>query len=92
MDIFCTRLLLFLILLKKFYLLFHYFWLCWVFVAAWAFSSCGKRGLLFSCGVQASQCDGFSCCRAWAPEDTGFRSCSVRAQQLQLEGSRVQAQ
>ena len=24
-----------------------YFWLHWVFVAAWAFSSCGERGLLF---------------------------------------------
>ena len=27
--------------------LFIYFWLHWVFVAAWAFSSCGERGLLF---------------------------------------------
>ena len=27
----------------------------------WAFSSCGKDRLLFSCG-------GFSCCRAWAQE------------------------
>ena len=27
-----------------------YFWLCWVFVAAQVFSSCGKRGLLSSCG------------------------------------------
>ena len=26
---------------------FIYLWLCWVFVAAWAFSSCGKQGLLF---------------------------------------------
>ena len=24
-----------------------YFWLRWVFVAEWAFSSCGERGLLF---------------------------------------------
>ena len=24
-----------------------YFWLCWVFVAVWAFSSCSERGLLF---------------------------------------------
>ena len=23
-----------------------YLWLCWVFVVAWAFSSCGKWGLL----------------------------------------------
>ena len=29
------------------YYLFIYFWLCWVFVSARAFSSCGKRGLLF---------------------------------------------
>ena len=26
--------------------LFIYFWLCWVFVAAQSFSSCGERGLL----------------------------------------------
>jgi len=23
------------------------FWLCWVFITAWAFSSCRERGLLF---------------------------------------------
>ena len=28
--------------------------------------SCSKRGLLSSCGVQASHCSGPSCCRAWA--------------------------
>jgi len=33
----------------------------------WAFSSCGKWGLLF-CGVQASHCGGFCCCRAQALE------------------------
>ena len=27
--------------------LFIYLWLCWVFIAAQAFSSCGERGLLF---------------------------------------------
>ena len=27
--------------------MFVYFWLRWVFVAAWVFSSCGERGLLF---------------------------------------------
>ena len=27
--------------------LFSFFWLCWVSVAAQAFSSCGERGLLF---------------------------------------------
>ena len=30
-----------------------------------AFSSCGERGLLSSCGMRASHCSGFSCCRAW---------------------------
>ena len=33
---------------------------------AQAFSSCSEWGLLFSCGVQASHCGGFSCCRAHA--------------------------
>ena len=23
------------------------FWLCWVFITVWAFSSCGERRLLF---------------------------------------------
>ena len=32
---------------------------------AWAFSSCGERGLL-CCGVRASHCGGFSCCGARA--------------------------
>ena len=30
------------------------------------FSSCGKQGLLSSCGVWASHCGGFSYCGAWA--------------------------
>ena len=30
------------------------------------FSRYGKRGLLSSCGVRASHCSGFSCCRAQA--------------------------
>ena len=33
----------------------YYFWLCWVFVAAWAFSNCSGRGLLSSCSVWPSQ-------------------------------------
>jgi len=33
----------------------YYFGLCWVFVAAWAFSNCGRRGLLSSCSVWPSQ-------------------------------------
>ena len=29
-------------------------------------SNCGRQGLLSSCGVQASHCGSFSCCRAQA--------------------------
>ena len=43
------------------------------------FSSCGKQGLLSSCGVWASHCSGFSCCAAWAHG----------LQQLQPPGSRA---
>ena len=39
------------------------FWLCWVFVVTWLFSSCGKQGLLSGCHAH---CDGFSCGRALA--------------------------
>ena len=34
-------------LFNTFIYLFIYFWLCWVFAAAWAFSSCSELGLLF---------------------------------------------
>ena len=44
--------------------LFIYFWLCWVFVAVWAFSSYGEWRPLSSCGTQRSLCGGFSCFRA----------------------------
>ena len=51
--------------LKKFYL-FIYFWLCWVFIAEWAFSSCSKWGLHSSCGRLASHCSGLPCCKPCA--------------------------
>ena len=38
------------------------------------FSGCSKWRLLCSCGAEASHCDGFSCCRAWAPGHEGFSS------------------
>ena len=44
---------------KRFIYLFvclFYFWLCWVFVAAQAFSGCGEWWSLSGCGVQASPC------------------------------------
>ena len=38
------------------YLIFnnYIFWTCWVFIAAWLFSSCGAQGLLSICGALAS--------------------------------------
>ena len=45
----------------------------------WLFSSCGYWKPLCSCSVQASHCDGFSCCRAWALEWAGFSSCGAWA-------------
>ena len=47
----------------------------------WAFSSCGKRGLLTDGGVQASHCGDFTA-------EHGL----LRSQELQLEGPAVQAQ
>ena len=54
-------------------------WCC-----VWAFPSCSEWGLLSSCGVQASHCGGFSCCRAWAP---GSRASVVAARGLLSVGS-----
>ena len=42
-------------------------WLCSVFVAAPAVSSCCEWGLFSGSGVRVSHCSGFSCCKAWAP-------------------------
>ena len=53
-----------------------------------AFSSCGERGLLFRCGVQASHCSGFSCCGAWG---LGVQASVVVALRLQSTDSVVVA-
>ena len=45
---------------------FIYFWLCWVFVAAGAFSCCSERGTALPCSAWASHWGGFSCWGAWA--------------------------
>ena len=58
--------------------LFISFWLCWVFVAAWAVSSYGEWGLFSSCAGWAYPCDGFSCCGAWVLEQ-GLSSCGAGA-------------
>ena len=49
-------------LFNLFLMYFIYLWLCWVFVAVWAFPSFGELGLLSSYGPQASHWRGFSCC------------------------------
>ena len=64
----------------QFFKLIFYFWLCWVFIATWVFSSCGVQGLLSSCSTWAPHCSGFSCCRIWALGCSGFSSCSAQVQ------------
>ena len=44
----------------------------------WVFSSCSEQKLLSSCGVWASHCGGFSCCRAQTPRCAGYSSCAHR--------------
>ena len=58
---------------------------------AWAFSSCREWGLLFSCGVWASHCSGFSCCRSQALGLLGFSSFSLWALEHRLNSCGVQA-
>ena len=52
---------------------------------------CGNQGRLSSCGVQASHCGGFSCCRAWAPGHLGFSPCGSQALEHRLSGCGTQA-
>ena len=68
-----------------FILLFIYLWLCWVFIAARAFSSCGERGLLFVavCGLLTAVA---SHCGAQA---LGTRASAVAAHRLSSCGTRA---
>lgn len=63
-----------------------YFWLCWVYIAALAFSSGGEWGLLSSCSARASHRSGFSCCGAQALGSWASVAASVQAQQLLFSG------
>ena len=56
------------------------------------FSSSGEWLLFSRCMAQASHCSGFSRCRAWAQGRGGCSSCGMQAPQLQLPGSRAQAE
>ena len=53
----CMQGFVFLILKKKRFYLFIYFWLCWVFI---------MLGLSPGCGEWSSHHNGFSCCVVWA--------------------------
>ena len=69
-----------------------YFWLRWIFAAAHRLSLVAASG-----GYSLLPCAGFSLwwlLLLWSTDSrrAGFSSCSTRAQQLWLAGSRVQAQ
>ena len=64
---------------KNLFILFIYFWLCWVFVAARRLSLVAVSGAALCSGERASHCGGFSCCRAWA---LGLRASVVVARGL----------
>ena len=72
--------------------MFVYFWLCWGL-----FSSCGKRGLLSSCGVQAPPCNSFSLqsmvsgARAAVVVLRGLGSCGSQALEHNLDSCGAQA-
>ena len=75
-----------------FFFLVVYFWLCWVFVAAWIFFlSCSKQGLLSACSALVCHCRGFSCYGAWALGIVGFSSCSFWALEHRLNSCGAQA-
>ena len=74
------------------FILFIYFWLCWVFVAVHGLSLVAVSG-----GYSLLRCVGFSLqwlllLQSMGSRHTGFSSCGTRAQQLWLAGSRAQAQ
>ena len=71
---------------------FFFFWLCWVFIAVRGLSLVAASG-----GYSSLRCTGFSLrwlLLLWSTGSRrmGFSSCSMRAQQLWLTGSRAQAQ
>ena len=55
----------------------HFFWLQCIHLGCLLLLT---DFLSHSFTVQASHCSGFSCCREWALEHTGFSSCSTQAQ------------
>ena len=75
--------------LKKFYLCYLLFGCAWSSLLHGLLSGCSEQGLLSSCGVKASYCSGFPCCRAQA---LGTQASTAVARRLQSMGSGVKAQ
>ena len=79
-----------------FIILFIYFWLCWVFVAAHKFSLVVASGTICG-GARASPCSGFSCgasalgARASVVAVCGLSSCGSRALERRLSSCGAQA-
>ena len=63
--------------------LFSYFWLCWVFIAVWAF---------LTCSAWASRYSGFSCCRTQALGRLDFSRCGLWALAHRLSSWSTRAQ
>ena len=86
-SFFCYILLYFLMicglpLLFLFFLnLFIYFWLCWIFIAAWGFSL-----VAVSRGYSLLRCAGGFSLWSTGSRHTGFSSCSTPSQQLWYTG------
>ena len=82
----------FVLFLINLFILFIYFWLRWVFLAACVLSPVAVSG-----GYSSLRCVGFSLwwllfLRSMGCRHAGFSSWGTRTQQLQLLGSRAQAQ
>ena len=87
-----------LFLKNLFIILFIYFWLCWVFVAAHGLSLMRRAGFTLQCSVRASHCSGFSCCGVWALRARasvvvahGLSSCGLRALEHRLSSCGARA-
>ena len=50
-----------------------------------------QEELVFNCGMQASQCGGVFCCRAWILGCTGFSSCGSWALEHRLNSCGARA-
>ena len=74
-----------------FKIIFIYFWLCWVFTAAWAFLQLWQVGLL-QLWYSGSHCIGFSFCGTWAQWHADFTSCSSQALEQRRNSCGAQAQ